>query len=44
VANLPTSFTQYSINIGATYDFAVPRNDVKFFDRKTGLRTEPVSL
>jgi len=44
VANLPTSFTHYAVKTNATYDFAVPRNDVKFFDRKTGLRTEPVSL
>jgi multiple sugar transport system ATP-binding protein len=44
VANLPTSFTHYSIKTNATYDFAVPRDDVKFFDSKTGLRVEPVPL
>lgn len=44
VANLPTSFTHYSVQTGATYDFAVPRDNVKFFDGKTGLRTEPVPL
>ncbi|MHC4676663.1 MAG: ABC transporter ATP-binding protein [Planctomycetota bacterium] len=44
VANLPTSFTNYSIKTGATYDFAVPRDDVKFFDLKTGLRSEPIPL
>ena len=42
VANLPISFTHYSVQTGATYDFAVPKDDVKFFDSKTGLRTEPV--
>lgn len=44
VANLPTSFTHYDLEAGATYDFAVPQDDVKFFDSKTGLRTEPVAL
>jgi len=44
VANLPTSFTHYSVQTGSTYDFAVPKDDVKFFDSKTGLRTEPVPL
>ncbi len=44
VANLPTSFTHYFVQTGATYDFAVPKDDVKFFDSKTGLRTEPVPL
>ncbi len=44
IANLPTSFTHYTIQTGATCDFAVPINDVKFFDRKTGLRTEPIPL
>jgi multiple sugar transport system ATP-binding protein len=44
VANLPTSFTSYTIEVNATYDFSVPKDDVKFFDSKTGLRTEPVPL
>jgi len=44
VANLPTSFTHYSIETGGTYDFAVFRNNVKFFDLKTGLRAEPIPL
>jgi multiple sugar transport system ATP-binding protein len=44
IANLPTSFTHYTVQTGATYDFAVPQGDVKFFDSKTGLRTEPVPL
>jgi len=42
VANLPTSFTHYSVETGGTYDFAVPRKDVKFFDLDKGLRAEPI--
>ena len=42
IANLPTSFTDYTIETNQRYDFAVPRNDVKFFDRQTGLRTDPI--
>jgi multiple sugar transport system ATP-binding protein len=44
VANVPTSFTRYCVETGATYDFAVPRDAVRSFDTKTGLRTEPVPL
>jgi multiple sugar transport system ATP-binding protein len=44
IANLPTSFTDYTIETNQRYDFAVPRNNVKFFDRQTGLRTEPIHL
>jgi multiple sugar transport system ATP-binding protein len=44
IANLPTSFTDYTIETNKRYDFAVPRNDVKFFDRHTGLRAEPLPL
>lgn len=44
VANLPTSFTHYSIETGGTYDLAVPRKDVKFFDVESGLRAEPIPL
>ena len=44
IANLPTSFTDYTIETHKRYDFAVPRNDVKFFDRQTGLRAEPLPL
>jgi multiple sugar transport system ATP-binding protein len=44
IANLPTSFTNYTVEANQRYDFVVPRNDVKFFDRKTGLRTEPMPL
>lgn len=44
IANLPTSFTDYTIEAGLRYDFAVPLNDVKFFDGETGLRAEPLPL
>ena len=44
VSSLPTSFTCYCIQTGCGYDFAVPRDAVKFFDSKTGLRTEPLPL
>ncbi len=44
IANLPTSFTNYSVETSREYDFAVPRSDIKFFDRKTGLRTEPAAI
>jgi multiple sugar transport system ATP-binding protein len=40
VANLPASFTQYCIETGATYDFGVPSDDVRFFDSNTGIRTQ----
>ncbi len=44
IANLPTSFTDYTIETNKNYDFAVPCSDVKFFDHHTGLRTEPITL
>ena len=44
IANLPTSFTNYTVETNQSYDFVVPRSDVKFFDFKTGLRTEPIPL
>jgi multiple sugar transport system ATP-binding protein len=44
IANLPTSFTDYTVETSQTYDFAVPRYDIKFFDIKTGLRTESIKL
>ncbi len=44
IANLPTSFTEYAVETGQTYDFAVPQHDIKFFDINTGLRTEPIEL
>ena len=44
VANLPTSFSGYTVETNQRYDFAVPRQDVKFFDTATGLRTEPIAV
>ncbi|MEJ2327381.1 MAG: ABC transporter ATP-binding protein [Chromatiaceae bacterium] len=44
IANLPTSFTTYAIDPGRTYDFAVPRHAVKFFDAGTGRRKMPEPL
>jgi multiple sugar transport system ATP-binding protein len=44
IANLPTSFTSYTIETNQRYNFAVPGNDVKFFDSRTGLRAEPLPL
>jgi multiple sugar transport system ATP-binding protein len=44
VANLPTSFTGYTVETNQSYEFTVPRSDVKFFDTTTGLRTEPIPL
>ncbi len=41
IANLPTSFTSYTIEPGHTYEFAVPRRAIKFFDAKTGLQAPP---
>ncbi|MEJ2587194.1 MAG: ABC transporter ATP-binding protein [Deltaproteobacteria bacterium] len=44
VAKLPTSFTHYQIETGVTYDFAVTRKDIKFFDLNTGQKATPVPL
>ncbi len=44
IANLPTSFTSYKIETSQSYDFTIPRNDVKFFDINTGLRADPIPL
>ena len=44
IANLPTHFTNYAIETSQSYDFVVPRRDVKFFDIKTGLRAESIQL
>ena len=44
IANLPTHFTNYTIETSQSYDFVVPRRDVKFFDIKTGLRAESIQL
>jgi ABC-type sugar transport system ATPase subunit len=43
VARLPATVTS-PISAGEGYDFAVERDRLRFFDRATGLRTEPVSL
>lgn len=44
VSNLPTSFTHYALQTGASYDFSVPEDAVNFFNKETGQRTEPVPL
>jgi multiple sugar transport system ATP-binding protein len=44
IANLPTHFTYYTMETCQSYDFVVPRKDVKFFDSKTGLSAEPIPL
>jgi multiple sugar transport system ATP-binding protein len=44
ISNLPTSFTNYTVETNQRYDFVVPHNDVKFFDIKTGLRAKPIPL
>ncbi len=41
IANLPTSFTHYTVEVGKTYQFSVRREDIKLFDPQTGLRKEP---
>ncbi len=43
VAKLTTSIDMV-IEGGQTYEFAVPRETIRFFDRKTGLKTDPVPL
>jgi multiple sugar transport system ATP-binding protein len=44
VANLPTTYTYQGLEAGRRYDFSVQRDCIKFFDSRTGLRTEPVTL
>jgi multiple sugar transport system ATP-binding protein len=44
IANLPASFTNYTIETNHRYDFAVPRHDIKYFDKKTGLSAKPIRL
>jgi multiple sugar transport system ATP-binding protein len=39
VSKLPANI-KMSLEAGKTYTFAVPRDDIKFFDRKTGFRTD----
>jgi multiple sugar transport system ATP-binding protein len=43
IADLPFTMT-LPIQQGETYEFAVKQKDLKFFDRTTGLRTEPRPL
>ncbi|HEY8471883.1 MAG TPA: ABC transporter ATP-binding protein [Natronosporangium sp.] len=43
VARLPTTVTA-PISAGESYDFAVARDRLRFFDRDSGLRTEAVPL
>jgi multiple sugar transport system ATP-binding protein len=40
IVNLPSTMHLH-IQPGAAYEFAVKEGDVKYFDRTTGLRTEP---
>ncbi|MEJ2717384.1 MAG: ABC transporter ATP-binding protein [Deltaproteobacteria bacterium] len=42
-AKLTTSIDT-PISTGRTHEFAVPRGTIRFFDRDTGLRTDPVPL
>lgn len=43
VAKLTTSITT-PVEAGKAYGFAVPRDSIRYFDRKTGLRRDPVPL
>jgi multiple sugar transport system ATP-binding protein len=43
VSRLPGNVT-LPISAGETYDFAVSKSDIRFFDRKSGLRTDRSSL
>lgn len=43
VSKLPSTVT-VPVQPGKTYDFVVPRQHVKFFDKSTGLRTEPETV
>jgi len=43
IVNIPSSVDLRVVN-GETYEFAVKETDIKFFDRKTGIRTEPRPL
>ncbi|MBI2881924.1 MAG: ABC transporter ATP-binding protein [Candidatus Tectomicrobia bacterium] len=40
IAKLPSSVPA-ALREGEAYEFAVPRRDLRFFDKATGLRTEP---
>ena len=43
IARLPSTVTT-PVAVGDTQEFAVPRRDLKFFDRQTGRRTPPRAL
>ncbi len=43
IANLPSTMT-LPFQQGETYEFAVQHKDLKFFNRATGLRTDPRPL
>lgn len=43
IADLPSTMT-LPVQVGETYEFAVPQKELKFFDRATGLRTAPRPL
>ena len=43
IAKLPSTVTA-SIQQGATYEFVVQDKDLKFFEKDTGLRTQPRPL
>ena len=43
ISNLPSTMI-LPIQQGETYEFAVKQKDLKFFDRATGLRTDPRPL
>ena len=42
ISKLPST-VRVSVEAGETYDFAVREVDLRYFDKTTGLRTEPVS-
>ena len=42
VSRIPGSVS-LPVDVGRTYPFAVPRRDLRFFDRATGLRKEGVA-
>jgi len=40
IVNIPSTLDQ-DLATGESYEFAIKETDIKFFDRKTGLRTDP---
>jgi hypothetical protein len=43
IVRLPSTITT-AFGEGGAYEFRVKRSDLKFFDKTTGLRTEPRTL